>query len=109
MSPAAAGWLNRVEKLRDPSHVRLLAPREWIVLCADAGLRVERHRLRRKKQPDLEWYFETAGTPLENRRAVLDLLATAPPTTRAAFAIGEEEGRIVWEWPILSLIARRKG
>jgi ubiquinone/menaquinone biosynthesis C-methylase UbiE len=103
----AADWLNRVEKLRDPSHARLLPPREWIALCHAAGLRVERHWLRRKKQPDLEWYFETAATSPENRRAVLDLLATAPSATRAAFSIGEEEGRIVWEWPMLSLIARR--
>jgi hypothetical protein len=56
-----------VEKLRDPSHARLLAPHEWIGLCADAGLRVARHWLRKKKQPDLEWYFETAATSPDNR------------------------------------------
>ena len=27
--PEASAWMNEVEKLRDPSHVRLIMPREW--------------------------------------------------------------------------------
>jgi len=105
---AAVGeWLNRVEKLRDPSHVRLIAPGEWCRLCADAGLHVRRHWLRQKKQPDLQWYFETAGTPAENRAEVLSLIASAPDRVREIYHLGEEDGKIVWQWPMLSLLAQK--
>jgi ubiquinone/menaquinone biosynthesis C-methylase UbiE len=38
-SPEQAGAYNRVEKLRDPSHVRALPLEELTELCHDAGLR----------------------------------------------------------------------
>jgi hypothetical protein len=59
------------------------------------------------KQPDLEWYFETASTSPENRRIVLDLIANAPASARATFRLNEEDGKTVWWWPRLTLIARR--
>jgi SAM-dependent methyltransferase len=59
----AEEWLHQVEKLRDPSHHRLLTPRNWARLCQAAGLRVTHSELDPFKQPDLNWYFETAATP----------------------------------------------
>lgn len=103
----AGVWINRIEKLRDPSHVELYASSRWCGWCVDAGLCVERQWLREKKQPDLQWHFDTAGTTPENRKTVLDLIASAPAQIRAAYRLGEEEGRIVWWWPMLSLIARK--
>jgi SAM-dependent methyltransferase len=105
--PDAGEWLNRVEKLRDPSHVRLIAPAEWCRLCADAGLHVRRHWLRQKKQPDLDWYFETAGTSAENRAEVLALIASAPDWARKIYHLSKEDGKIVWQWPMLSLLAQK--
>jgi hypothetical protein len=71
------------------------------------GLAVERSVLNPLKQPDLEWYFETAATPPENRGKVLAAVRTVPPSVRAALRLGEEDGRIVWWWPRLTLLARR--
>ena len=103
----AEEWLHRVEKLRDPSHHRLLTPRAWTRLCEASGLRVQSAELHPMKQPDLEWYFETAATSPENRALVRQLIATAPDSARALFRLGEEDGRIVWWWPRLTLIAQR--
>jgi len=105
--PDAGDWLNRIEKLRDPSHVRLIAPNEWCQFCFDVGLQVERHWLRSKKQPDLNRYFETAGTSAENRKEVLSLIASASARVREVYSLAEEEGKIVWQWPMLSLLARK--
>src|SRR5207248_10258671 len=69
--PEAEEWLHQVEKLRDPSHHRLLTPRAWSRLCQQNGLTVESATLTRFKQPDLNWYFETAATAAENREKVL--------------------------------------
>ena len=102
-----AEWLHNVEKLRDPSHGRFLAPAEWTSLCAKAGFTVESCALTPFKQPDLEWYFETAATSPENRTAVRELVASAPPAARRAFDLCEEEGKTVWWWPRLTLVARR--
>jgi ubiquinone/menaquinone biosynthesis C-methylase UbiE len=105
--PEAEAWLHQIEKLRDPSHHRLLTPRTWTHLCEASGLRVACAELRPMKQPDLEWYFETAATSPENRAHVRELIATAPAGARALFRLAEENGKTVWWWPRLTLIAHR--
>ncbi|MEI9897520.1 MAG: class I SAM-dependent methyltransferase [Chthoniobacter sp.] len=103
----AEEWLHQIEKHRDPSHHRLLTPRAWTRLCEAHGLHVQSAELRTLKQPDLEWYFETAATSPENRRIVRELIAHAPASARTNFRLTEEDGKIVWWWPRLTLIARR--
>jgi len=105
--PEAQAWLHAVEKLRDPSHHRFLTPREWAALCQSHGLAVRASNLFPFKQPDLNWYFETAATPDRNRIQVLELVARAPDSARSLFRIGEEDGRIVWWWQRLTLIAAK--
>jgi ubiquinone/menaquinone biosynthesis C-methylase UbiE len=108
--PEAEEWLHQVEKLRDPSHHRFLAPKKWARLCglcASAGLTVLHQSLTPLKQPDLEWYFETASTPAENRIAVRKLIAEVSPATRKVFQLGEEESKTVWWWPRLTLVAQK--
>jgi ubiquinone/menaquinone biosynthesis C-methylase UbiE len=104
--PEAEEWIHRVEKLRDPSHGRFVSPAGWQALCGAAGLRVVRCETKPFKQPDLEWYFAAAATPEENRAAVRDLVARAPGAARRVFRLSEEEGRTVWWWPRLTLLAR---
>ena len=106
--PEADQWLHQIEKLRDPSHHRLLTPRAWTRLCDASGLRVLTAELHPMKQPDLEWYFETAATPPENRAQVRELIATASRRTRDLFRLGEEHGKTIWWWPRLTLAARRE-
>ncbi|HEU5069820.1 MAG TPA: class I SAM-dependent methyltransferase [Verrucomicrobiae bacterium] len=107
--PEAEAWLHQVEKLRDPSHHRFLTPRQWGELCRAVGLTVTVSELHLKKQPDLNWYFETAATPVENRQRVVELVAHAPAAVRKLFALGEEEGRTIWWWPMLTLVAQKSG
>jgi ubiquinone/menaquinone biosynthesis C-methylase UbiE len=105
--PEAEAWMHRVEKLRDPSHNRLLPPREWRTLCEQSGLTVTKLDVAFRKQPDLEWYFSAANTPPENRTAVRSLIATAGESIRAEYRLAEEEGKIVWWWPTLTLAAQK--
>jgi hypothetical protein len=106
-APEAEEWLHQVEKFRDPSHHRLLSPRSWTRLCEAHGLQVQSAALHPMKQPDLEWYFETAATSVENRTRVRALVAQAPASARAAYRLAEEDGKTIWWWPRLTLIARR--
>lgn len=106
--PEAEEWIHAVEKLRDPSHHRLITPRQWTRFCSEAGLHVQHREVTRYKQPDLNWYFEAAATPAENRRAVLELVGGAPESARRLFSLQEEAGRIVWWWQRLTLVARKR-
>jgi ubiquinone/menaquinone biosynthesis C-methylase UbiE len=105
--PEAEEWLHQIEKLRDPSHHRFLTPGQWTSLCRKhslAPLKVELHPF---KQPDLNWYFETAATTSENRVKVLNLIRDAPESARKLYRLGKEEGKIVWWWQRLTLVAQR--
>ena len=106
-SPEAEAWLHQVEKLRDPSHNRLIPPREWRALCAASGLVIERMVMAEKKQPDLKWYFETAATSPENREQVLALIANATDHVRETYRLAEEDGKTVWYWPMIGFVARK--
>jgi len=105
--PKAEEWIHQVEKLRDPSHGRFLSPGAWRALCAEAGLEVLRCETEPFRQPDLEWYFETAATSPENRRQVRELVRNAPASARKVFGLAEEDGKTVWWWPRLRLVARK--
>jgi ubiquinone/menaquinone biosynthesis C-methylase UbiE len=103
----AEEWLHQVEKLRDPSHHRFLTPGKWSRLCESNGLAVKIATLTPFKQPDLNWYFETAATSQENRNSVLALIAHAPKSARDLFRLAEENGKITWWWQRLTLIAQK--
>lgn len=103
----AEEWAHRVEKLRDPSHHRFLTPGRWKQMCEASGLHVVHCEIAPFKQPDLEWYFETAATTAENRKSVLQLVREAPEPAKRLFQLGEEDGKIVWWWQRLTLIAQR--
>jgi ubiquinone/menaquinone biosynthesis C-methylase UbiE len=105
--PETEEWLHRVEKWRDPSHGRFLSRAAWEALVRKAGLDIIVSRLHPKKQPDLTWYFETAATTTENRILVLDAVQSARPAVRSALRLADEDGKIVWWWPMLRLLARK--
>jgi ubiquinone/menaquinone biosynthesis C-methylase UbiE len=110
--PEAEEWLHQVEKLRDPSHVRFISPRQWTRLCELAGLCVLVCELQPMKQPDLNWYLDVANTSPVNRAKIFELIHTAPDSARQLFRLTEESGsprcergKIVWWWQRISLLA----
>ena len=64
-------------------------------MAAEAGLNVIRSELQSRKQPDLNWYFETAATPEENREKVLEALAEASEHVKAALRLGNKAMRLL--------------
>ncbi|MCE0484675.1 MAG: methyltransferase domain-containing protein [Methylacidiphilales bacterium] len=98
-------WMNTLERLRDPSHVGFVAPGQWRQWCILSGLTVTRVAVESFKQPDINWYFNVANTPPENRKKVLEMVAKAPASVRELFKIAQEDGKIIWYWRRLTLIA----
>ncbi|MDB6167324.1 MAG: type 11 methyltransferase [Verrucomicrobia bacterium] len=106
--PEAEAWLHAVEKWRDPSHHRLWAPSSWRRWCAAAGLAVRHLELLTFQQPDLEWYFNAAATPPENREKVLEAVRTASPAVRDFMRLRDDYGKISWWWQRLVLVAAKE-
>lgn len=106
-APEAEEWIHRVEKLRDPSHGRFLTPNQWQSIAVAAGFDVHRCDCAPFKQPDVEWYFRTAATSEANRTQALELIKNAPEEARRVFRLGREDGRVVWWWPRMTLMAQR--
>jgi len=98
--------MNRVEKLRDRSHGRLLPPGEWRTLCESAHLHVVHCDVGRLIQPRLEWYFQTAATPQANRDEVVRMYDSAPDSIRSLYRLATEDGKRTWQWYWLQLVAR---
>jgi SAM-dependent methyltransferase/glutathione S-transferase len=103
--PEAGAWLNELEKLRDPSHVRLIRPFEWRQWCVQSGLTVRECEIKTLKMPDINWYLEVANTPEENRKKIMEMVARAPGPIREVYRIGQEDGKLVWYWPRMTLVA----
>ncbi len=106
-NPVAEEWIHRVEKLRDPSHGRFLRPLDWRRLVTESGLEIQSCAVQALKQPDLQWYFDTAGTSPANREAVLELVRHAPAEVVQTFQLAHEGDRVVWWWQRLVLLARK--
>jgi ubiquinone/menaquinone biosynthesis C-methylase UbiE len=82
--PLLDTWLQGIELLRDPSHVRNHGIDEWSKLLQAAGFdlqRVERFRLR----IDFASWIARIGTPPEQAGAILALQRQAPAEVRSHF------------------------
>ena len=105
--PESEAWMHRIEKWRDPSHERFLSRAAWEDLVRRNGLTTLHSALHQKKQPDLQWYFDTANTSPANRALVLDAIRQASPHVRAALHLEDNVARSIWWWPMLTLVARK--
>lgn len=102
--PALDRFINTLDALRDPTHVRAYTVEEWMDLLPGAGLRPTAWEVRRKRQPVEEW-LARAGADLETAAAVRERLLRAPEAARTAFAIEVADGAPV-VFTVETLVAR---
>jgi len=86
--PTCDTYLNAIELLRDPSHVRDYTEPEWLDLFASVGFGAE-IAFRFRIQLEFENWTQRMATPQVNRAAIRSLYATAPAEVRAAMSISE--------------------
>ena len=93
VSPEAAllnTWLQTMELLRDPSHVRNASLTEWKRLLQTAGFAVEQiHTFRLRL--DFDTWIERMQTPPVHAAAIRSLQHRADEQVRSYFAL-EEDG-----------------
>lgn len=92
--PALDAFVNQVERLRDPSHVRSYKVSEWVGWCAAAGLQVVRLEIIRRTHAIQPW-IERAKLPEADRPRLLEAFRAAPDAIRAHYAVEFESGQPV--------------
>ena len=99
--PELARWMNDVEARRDPSHVRDLAPSEWLALLAACGLQTTDSALTPVPLEFGDW-VRRSGTPLQEAERLRQDLSRASPGAVAAFGIRPDDtGAIPFHWDCL--------
>lgn len=92
--PALDAYLNGVEKVRDPSHVRSYRLEEWNEVLSSAGLSLLHVSRTWKEHPFDEWVART-GQPPEVQREVESLFLTAFPRAREYYRVRIEGGKVI--------------
>lgn len=99
-----SAWRNRIEKLRDPSHVRCLSIEEWQALFQQAGFVEVRSRVRSKSFSFLPWMERMSCTEEQLRETEAFILA-GDAAWQDQFRVVVEGGRVksleIEEWMVL--------
>ena len=86
----AARWIDDVERLRDPSHVRALPASAWTELAQDAGLLVEETLGVHKRHP-LEAWLARSGCSGDAAEEVRRRLRQAPASIHTHWSVEVDE------------------
>jgi ubiquinone/menaquinone biosynthesis C-methylase UbiE len=94
--PEKSRLQNRLEKMRDPSHVEMIPLKKWRGLFKDAGLRVVIEK-RLVQARDVEDWMALTQTPPPVRRKIRRLLEQSMPGDRTGQNVRLINGRIVFD------------
>jgi ubiquinone/menaquinone biosynthesis C-methylase UbiE len=100
-------FLNHVEALRDPTHVRVLSQIEWCELVTSAGLVVEDTLVHPKTHPFTSW-LDRANVPAGQRPVVEAAFRDAPPAARVAFTITSDSAGQITSYSTHSLLLKAR-
>lgn len=85
-------FVNTLEKLRDPTHIRAYTKREWRRMLIHAGFKISRLQNYRKTH-EIEDWMSNSGCSDELKAAVRAMFVGAPAAAKEHFAIRIEDGK----------------
>jgi len=88
-----ADFHNKLERLRDPSHVKSLKLSEWKRIFQEWGLRLDRVALSKVRLEVLEW-ANRAGFPEGRIKELIDILETAPAKVKRSLSVFHRNGLV---------------
>ena len=91
--PALDAFLNGIEKVRDPTHVRSYRVEEWVTFLQEAGVSLLHISCAWKEHPFREWVSRT-GRGEVVRRQVEEMFLGAFPRAKEFFRVRVEDGRV---------------
>lgn len=85
-------FINTLEKLRDPTHIRAYTKREWSRMLIEAGFKVARMENYRKTH-NIEDWMSNSGCSEELKSSVRAMFVQAPAAAHDHYAIEIEDGK----------------
>ena len=87
-------FVNVIEKLRDPSHVRSLTIAEWQSLLSQAGFEISTVETFPKRHDFAEWTSRSRMAE-DDREGLANIILSAPEATKAALSVEISDGQLV--------------
>ncbi len=101
-------WQNRVEWLRDNSHVYGYPPSAWDAMITDAGLSLEKTAHVRNAQMSFLWWVRPEQNPPEVVQEVRDAFASlSPDEAKEHYTVHPAGDDFYFSWPMYAVKARR--
>ena len=102
-------WQNRVERLRDNSHVYGRPPSQWDAMITDAGFSLEQTADVRNAQMSFLWWVRPEQNPPEVVQEIRDAFAQlSPDEARKHYTVRPVGDDFYFSWPMYAVKARRK-
>ena len=101
-------WQNRVEALRDNSHVYGYPPSQWNAMITSAGFSLEKTAHVRNAQMSFLWWVRPTQNPPEVVQEIRDAFAQlSPDEAREYYTVRPEGDDFYFSWPMYAVKARR--
>ena len=101
-------WQNRVETLRDNSHVYGYPPSEWDAMLTDAGFSLEKTAHVRNAQMSFLWWVRPQQTPPAVVQEIREAFAQlSPDDAKAHYTVEPAGDDFYFSWPMYAVKARR--
>ena len=101
-------WQNRVEKLRDNSHVYGYPPSEWDAMIRNVGFSLERTAHVRNAQMSFLWWVRPAQNPPEVVQEIRNAFAQlSPEDAKQHYTVDPSGDDFYFSWPMYAVKARR--
>lgn len=102
-------WQNRVEALRDNSHVYGYPPSQWDTMITDAGFSLEKTAHARNAQMSFLWWVRPHQNPPEVVQEIRNAFAQlSPDEAREHYTVKPAGDDFYFSWPMYAVKARRR-
>ena len=106
--PVKSGYHNRIEQIRDPSHVRLYSRSELIKMLQDAGLRITHAR-----EWDADFYFDEwiaiANPGEEIAEQVRSMMINSIEDDKTGLNVRFKDDKMLFTYSTVILVAEKDG
>ena len=107
-SEKLSAWQNRVEKMRDDSHVYGYPPSQWDEMIADAGFVLEKTAHVRNALMSFLWWVRPEKNPPEVVRNIRDaFVQLSPEEAKEHYTVCPAGEDFYFSWPMYAVKARR--
>ena len=100
-------WQNRVEKLRDASHVWAYPPSRWRKMIGETGFKIERESQSKNAEIQFSWWTQRETKSPELVRQIRSAFEGLSAQEGAIYDIRRDGEELYFAWPMYSVQARK--